>query len=418
MAMPYSSSQRAPLQTAAVISCAIAFCSPWAASQELILPSAPGAEVRLLTSDSAILESTDNRKDLPCTVTPVKPVIGFDMKFHAGYDIQVPLKELSGSENQLTIVFRVTPDGHPGSPVFFRQHYAVPSIEENAGGSAYLQGGVIMGEGKYHIDWVMRDRQERVCSFHWDADANVPQHDRPMTIDLAPGSVQQIDPEIFKEEGPVEREKAATPLNVKVMVNFAPQDSTSSTLQPLDTVALVSILRSIARDPHVGSFSVVAYNMQEQRVIYRQDASAQIDFPALGQSLNSLNLGTVDLKKLSQKHGDSEFLSNLITSEIKSAPDQPDAVIFAGPKIMLDDGLPPETLKQLVDVKFPVFYMNYNLNPQVNPWRDAISNTVRALKGAEFTIARPRDLFFSWSDIVSRIVKSKFGRTGIASSSQ
>ena len=55
--------------------------------------------------------------------------------------------------------------------------------------------------------------------------------------------------------------------------------------------------------------------------------------------------------------------------------------------------------------------MNYNLNPQVNPWRDAIGSAVRYLKGIEFTITRPRDLFFSWSEIMGRIVKSKFGRT-------
>ena len=388
------------------------------AAQDLIQPAAPGGEVRLLTSDTAILESTDNRKDLPCTVTPQKPALGFDMKFHAGYDVQVPLKELAGSENQLTMVFRVLPEGHADSPIYFKQHYLVPAIEENAGGAAYLQGGFEAGEGKYHIDWLMRDRTERICSFHWDAEASIPQKDRPMTVDIAAASVVPIDSELFKEEGPVVREKAASPLNVKVMVNFAPQDSASSTMQPTDTVALVSILRSIARDPRVGCFSVIAYNMQEQRVIYRQEGAAQIDFPALGKAFDSLNLGTIDLKHLSEKHGNSEFLANLLTTEVKDDKQPPDAVIFAGPKIMLDDGLPPETMKQLADVKFPVFYMNYNLNPQANPWRDAIGNTVKALKGAEFTITRPRDLFFSWTDIVGRIVKSKFGRTGIANSSQ
>ena len=389
-----------------------------ASAQDLINAAIPGGEVRLLTTDSAILESSDNRKDLPCTVTPEKPSLGFDMKFHAGYDVQTPLKELAGSENQLTMVFRVVPEAHSDSPVYLKQHYSVPAIEENAGGSAFLQGAFEVGEGKYHIDWLMRDRTERVCSFHWDAEATIPQKDRPMTVDIAPGMVEPVDSELFKQEAPVSREKAPAPLNVKVMVNFAPQDSTSSTMQPADTVALISILRSIARDPRVGSFSVVAYNMQEQRVIYRQDGAPQIDFPAMGKAFSSLNLGTVDLKHLTEKHGDSEFLANLLTAEVKEDKQSPDAVIFAGPKIMLDDGLPSETLKQLADVKFPVFYMNYNLFPQVNPWRDAIGNAVKALKGAEFTITRPRDLFFSWTDIVGRIAKSKFGRTGNTSSSQ
>lgn len=396
----------------------LALLSSSVAAQEPMPPATPGGEVRLLTSDSAILESTENRKDLPCIVSPNKPALGFDLKFHAGYDVQIPLKELAGDENQLTMVFRVVPEGAADGPVYMKQHYSVPAIEENAGGSAYLQGGFVLGEGKYHVDWLMRDRQERICSYHWDAEASIPPKDRPMTVDIAPGAVQAPDAELFKEEAPVERKKAPPLLNVKVLVNFAPQDSASSTMQSFDTVALVSILRSIARDPRVGSFSVVAFNMQEQRVIFRQESAAQIDFPALGKALNSLNLGTVEFKHLSQKHGDSEFLCNLLTSEVKEDKQTPDAIIFAGPKIMLDDGLPSETLKQLADVKFPVFYMNYNLNPQVNPWRDAIGNAVKALKGVEFTIARPRDLFFSWTDIVGRIVKSKFGRTGISNSSQ
>ncbi len=54
-------------------------------------------------------------------------------------------------------------------------------------------------------------------------------------------------------------------------------------------------------------------------MLYRQKASEQIDFPALGDALNSLKLGTVDLKRLSQKHGDTEFLTDLITQEMKDS---------------------------------------------------------------------------------------------------
>jgi hypothetical protein len=382
-------------------------------------PLEPGGAIRLFATDTAVLESQDTRKDLPCTVVPVtKPSLAFDMKFHAGYDVQVPLKELAGEENQLTLVFRITPEGHADSPLYFKQHYSVPAIDENAGGLAYLQGTFNVGEGKYHVDWLMRDRSDRVCSAHWDAEASLSAKDKAMTLNIAAGAVEPIDAEPFKAEAPVERASGDRPLNVKVVVNFAPQAEGASTLQPVDTTALVSILRNIARDPRIGSFSLVAYNMLEQRVLYRADAAGYIDFPALGRALTSLNLGTVDLKKLSQKHGDSEFLSKLIAEEVGEPKDrklpEPDALIFAGPKIMLDEGLPPETLKQLADVKFPVFYMNYNLNPQVNPWRDAVGTAVKALKGAEFTIARPRDLFFSWTDIMGRIVKSRLGRTGSA----
>jgi hypothetical protein len=212
----------------------------------------------------------------------------------------------------------------------------------------------------------------------------------------------------------VARETHTDPLNVKVIVNFAPQDSLSATLQPMDTRALLSILRNMAREPRITRFSVVAFNLQEQRVIYRQESAAQIDFPALGEALRSLNLGTVDVKRLAQKHGDAEFLTSFITQEVSGSKEQPDAVIIAGPKVTIEGGLPLESFKEVGDLKFPVFYMNYNVNPQANPWRDAIGTAVKTLKGAEFTISRPRDLFFAWTEIIGRIVKLKLGKTATA----
>ena len=393
--------------------CGVLLFTPGAlAAQELMPAASPGGMVRLFTTDAAVLESQEARKDLPCTVTPTKPVLGFDMKFHTGYEVSVPLRELAGTENTLTMVFRVTPTDRPDDSTYFSQHVAVPAIEEDERGPAFLQGEFNVGEGKYHVDWLMRDRAERVCSFHWDSEASLSPKDKPMSLDIAANAIKPMDTEPFKQEPPVQRDQRDKPLNVKIMVNFAPQDSSSATLQPLDTNALVSILRSIAREPRIGKFSIVAYNMQEQRVIYRQENVSTIDFPAIGKALASLNLGTVDLKRLTQKHGDTEFLSNLITSEVKDAKNEPDAVIFAGPKVMLDNGISADTLKQLGDIKFPVFYMNYNLNPQVNPWKDAIGNCVKYLKGVEFTISRPRDLFFAWTDIMGRLVKLKFARTG------
>src|ERR1700722_7738779 len=242
MAMSTSSSVCSTPRTFPLLLCAAMCTAAFLPAQDLMQPSEPGGTVRLFSSDTAILEASDTRKDLPCTVTPVtKPILGFDMKFHVGYDVQVPLKELAGQENQLTMVFRVAPDGHADSPIFFKQHYSVPAIDENAGGPAYLQGLFSLGEGKYHVDWLMRDRAERVCSAHWDSEATLSPRDKPMVLDIAAGSVQQVDAEQFKEEAPVEREKSAPPLNVKVMMNFAPQADGASTLQPMDTSALLSI---------------------------------------------------------------------------------------------------------------------------------------------------------------------------------
>lgn len=386
--------------------------------QVLMVGSGPDGHVNIFNTDLAVLEAGDPRKDLACNVTPSKPTLGFDLRFHSGYDVTIPLKEMAGGENMLNIVFRVAPQNHPDQPIYFTQHVRVPKIEDDAKGDAFLQGGFDLGEGNYHVDWLMRDRTERVCSSYWDTEAALAVKDRSINLAIAPGAIQRADGEQFKEEPPVQRINNEALLNVKVLVNFAPQNSSSAALQPVDTSALVSILRSISREPRIGKFSIVAFNMQEERVVYRQEGVDRIDFPALGQALGSLNLGTVDLKRLSEKHGDTEFLADLVRREVCSSPNHPDALVFAGPKVMLDANVPQDALKEAGDVNFPVFYMNYNLNPQAVPWKDAISHTVRFFRGYEYTITRPRDLWFAVSEMVSRIVKSRNGRQTSSISTQ
>ncbi len=373
--------------------------------------------VRIFNTDMAVFEAGEPRQDLPCTVVPIKPALGFDLKFHSGFDVTVPLRDLAGSENVLTILFRVSSQGSKKEPSYFTQRIRVPLIDSDAGGDAYLQGSFDVGEGDYHVDWLMRDRSERVCSSSWDSEAVLGPKEKQITLDIRAGTIAKTDTEQFKEEPPIERVANEPTLNVKVLVNFAPQNAQSSTLRPMDTAALVSILRQIARDPHIGKFSLVAFNMQEQRILYRQVSANRIDFPALGDALNTVSLGTVDLHRLSHKNSDTEFLADLIKTEI-GGTDHPDALIFAGPKVMLDGNIPQNSLREVGDVEYPVFYMNYNLNPQAVPWRDSIGRAVRFFKGTEYTISRPKDLWIAVNEMVTRIVKLKHGRQISALSTQ
>jgi hypothetical protein len=231
---------------------------------------------------------------------------------------------------------------------------------------------------------------------------------------MAPAVIDASDQGFFREEPPVMRITNGAPLKVKVLVNFAPQTNFASAMQPIDTSALVSILRNISREPRIQKFSVVAFNMNEQRIVYRQDDADQIDFPEIGKALSSVKFGMIEYKKLTDPHSGSAFLNKLIADELGNNHD--DAVIFAGPKIMLDEPLPAEAFKDLPANPLPVFYMNYNLAPQQNPWRDAIGSIVKRLRGYEYTISRPRDLWTSWSDIMGRIAKLKLAAANATSS--
>jgi hypothetical protein len=376
----------------------------------------PGPGVpKIHGTDLAVLEAGEKRDDLPCNVTPDKAFLGFDLRFHSGYDVSVPLRELSGSENLLTMVFRVTPDNQRDNARYFIHRVKVPSIDEDARGDAFFEGGIDLGEGKYRVDWLMRDRAERVCASNWEVDAALPGKDRQIAVNVPPNSVDQMLPDQFHAEPPVQRDATAS-LHVKLIVNFAPQKPTASTLKASDLAALVSMVRTLARDPRIGKFSLVAFNMTDQKVFHRQTMVDRIDFPAIGKALSNVGVGTVSLQSMMVKNSSTQFLTKLIAEECSVAT-KADAVIFAGPKALLEQNVPDEELKKM-ELEYPVYYLNYVLNFYATPWRDAIGNAVKALRGAEFTISRPRDLWFSVSDMVGRIVKFRNGKQLAAVSTQ
>ena len=372
-----------------------------------------GGNLRIIGTDMAVLETQEVRKDLPCTVTPNKPALGFDLRFHTGYDVIIPLDELEGNENLLTILMRVTPKAKPDDATFFVQRIRVPKIEADAKGNATVSGLIDVGEGNYHVDWLMRDRTERVCSFYWESEAELPSKDRDMQLSISANAVEQAVSDQFGAEPPVER-ASAEPLNIKLLVNFAPQRAGSASLRPVDTLGLITMMRRLAQEPQFGKFSVVAFNLQDQKVLYRQSSAAKIDFPALGEAVQAVQPGAIGVRQLSQKHGETTFLADLIKQEF-GASDHPDAVIIASPKAWLEEAVPEDELKEFADgVDYPVFYMNYNLYPQQMPWKDSISKAVKAFHGTEYNVSRPRELWQAVSEMVSRIVKSK--RRGVSAS--
>jgi hypothetical protein len=115
----------------------------------------------------------------------------------------------------------------------------------------------------------------------------------------------------------------------------------------------------------------------------------------------------LDVRLLENKRSEVEFLTSFIKEEL-TGRDHPDALIFVGPKYTVTEGSPEEELKT-AETGYPVFYLNYNRSPQDMPWRDSVGRAVRTFGGREYSVSKPRDLWFAVTEIVTRIVESKAG---------
>jgi len=354
--------------------------------------------------DTRVLEAAESRSDMACELFPAKAVLGWDIKFHAGYELALPLRELYGSGNTLSALYRVAAKG-TREAVYFRQRAVVPPIKERSGDIS-LFGSFDIGEGSYHVDWMMRDGRGRFCSAHWNVDAALPPNDRNVAVALPPGSICRSTDEQFQSEPEAQHKTKGPQLRVKVLVNAAPSRPHAAALDPKDRIVLASILRSLARDPRVGRISLVAFNIEQRKVLYRQNSYDQIDFPAVGAALASLKLGFVDVKQLQNRNGDIEFLSDLVKNEfVSNIP--PDGLIFAGPKSLMDSCISKADLKEIGKLGYPVFNLTYSTEADAMLWPDAIGRVVRFFKGQEYEITVPHELWNAVNDAVGRIEKSK-----------
>lgn len=375
------------------------------AAQTPLQSAVGGGEIRVVTSDMAVLSAEDTRDDLPCTVTPLDPRLGFDLQYQAGYVVHLPLASLAGDGDSLRVLFRIKPLGGDGQPRFFVDRFSVPNIEEGAKGETALPGQYTLGPGRYRVDWLMRDRSERVCSAHWDIQTSSSEEFEELAATPMANAVGSRRDDVFLEEPPVQRAAVQSLLHVKLLVNFTPTDPRDIHLRPYDVENIVSILRAISREPQIGTFSLVAFNMQEERIIFEQENATRIDFPGLGQSVETIEGGIVDLQQLRDEESSTRFLGDLLRQHLRAEDPQPDAIIFVGPKLVLEKKISGEMLARDDHVTCPVFYLIYDRNPRAFPWRDAISSVLRSFKGLEYSITLPRDFGLAMKDMMFRLKK-------------
>ena len=74
---------------------------------------------------------------------------------------------------------------------------------------------------------------------------------------------------------------------------------------------LGSLLQNIGREPRFHSFTLVAFNIQTQKIIHRQENVSRIDTRSLRAAIERTDVGTIDYRSLLEPHSESKFISSL-----------------------------------------------------------------------------------------------------------
>ena len=358
----------------------------------------PGGGWQLLPVDAAVLNTQGKRMSLPCEVKPVEPRLGFDLGFHTGYQARLQLHDLADVGDILDVMFRVTPDDNTIPPTYFKQQWKLPPISNDSAGAVTLDGAFTVGTGNYKVDWLMRYGLDRVCSAHWKISVRFPSAAEHPMIALEAGSVVGSNELVPGKRSVSEAERRPA---VTILAHIGSQRSGAAALLPEEKQTLLSILQGISREPCIGSFSLIGFNLEHRKIILKEDNVKQIDLAALDKAVSSFYPGTVTLSQLAEKGPSTDFLVQLAGEQV--VRDHSDALIFVSPKMADHSRLEDRMLNGLGEIGCPVFYLSYNPGWAAKGGSDWIAAAVRYWRGYEFNIRKPVDLLSVWSNIMSRI---------------
>ena len=358
---------------------------------QVLFDASPGSPLRFHPSDRAVLAGDRNRSDFECQVEPQAPRLGFDLNFTAGYVVRVPARTVGTAGDSLRILFRVKPTGADRAPaVYFRQNFDIPHVTADSGTAAF-PGRFVVGPGQYEVDWLMRNRQGRVCSAHWKANAQMPARTALLAAAAPTNLIRPYREHTFADEPPVARAtESPGGLHIALLVNLAPLDRGRFKLNAHEIESLVTMLRTLHREPSLGLFSLTAFHAYSRQAVYAVERQPGLDFAALGKAIESMSPGMVDLDALADEDGDEHFLSSLLNSTLDASRERPDAVVIMGPKIDRDAAISPELLN-IAAQPGAIFQFSFDRNPRSYPWPGAIEAALRPYGLVHANVARPQD---------------------------
>jgi hypothetical protein len=349
------------------------------------------------TPEEILLLDAPKRSDFRCAVRNFPPRLGFDLRYQVGWDAALRVSDFDPQGDRMRVVVRVTPIDPASEPLVLTDLAVLPPKDKLRGKEAVLYGGFAAGAGQYRVDWLLRDSRERACIDHWNVSVK---HKDDFALDIREGQALPIGrPSRRSERRP---ESSGPSYKLKILANFSNTNPARSTLNRQDTAAVSAILRTIAREPRFTEFSIVAFNMQEEREFYRAEHVSRIDFRALGQGIASLRVGVIDYERLLDRASATKFVTRLLSDHL-GADQQADAVLLVGPKLFHERKVPKEAIDAIAGSRPPVFYLNYVWNPGRIPWRDSLGDAVKRYGGKEFRITAPKDLGEALSVILEHL---------------
>lgn len=314
---------------------------------------------------------------LRCDISPVRPALTFGFRFEAGYKLDLPLDQFRGSGHVLAVHARVTLDGR--EPVYLTKTETLPEAPETKV-EAVTGGTFVVGEGTYGLEVLVEDDLHRFCRGAWQIQARRTGSERQLKATTPPAVVEELS-----VGGPPLADAKSGPriARLTVLVHAAPLSPNLSALEPDDIQRLVDSLCSLLRELPAQSVRLIAFNLDQRAIVFRQDGFETTHMGELTAALRQLELWLVDYKVLRERPEPMDLLLGLVQAELQDTQ-PPDALIVLGPPTRMQDDVPADALGKRPGAP-PMFDLQFQFNRPLRPGLSPYS------RGGPIATRRPPD---------------------------
>jgi hypothetical protein len=325
-------------------------------------------------------------RKLKCDLVKFPPSLDYGLRLWTGFNASVPAAEFGAKEpRRMAVALRVTPLEPAGLAVYFYQSLNVPKAPEGVDLKKVrlnVGGGFLVGPGRYRVDWLLITSEARLRRESWKLD--VPSRQAA----LGAGKVEPVETALWRG---FPGNLAGKTKRAAIFLHASPvwPRRYVSRLSPWDRQILLTTLSSVLRDGGFTSASVTVFDLQNRRVLAREENIEPRTLRRLARQLAQVDYSTVSMETLAQGASPRPFLEEILREEAKRA-EGVDGVLFigsrwrGGPKV---DGVSPGLKESMKKWWFLAFSTPHTLTEA-----DAVSSLVRAARGKVYSIFRPADL--------------------------
>jgi hypothetical protein len=330
-----------------------------------------------------LFDGKPSGQPLRCSIHQTPVVLDFLFRFDAGYMVDCRLRQFKPGAS-LVSYLKIQPQ--EGPPVLLGDSFEIPPVSAEMVAKLgqrkvndleiELSGAYALGEGKYTIDLILIDDQSRSIRKRWNIETIQKRPDQSIPFALQPNTADSLVASSWQGN------HTGNGVRLTVLLHATPMNPKRSKLYAWDRAFLLQSLTSLLKQTPYQSVRVIAFNLDQQQEIFRQDDFDAEGFSKLATVLRTLELGTVSYKAM-QKQSWAGPLVRLTEEEV-SSKNPSDAVIFLGPTTHFMDKVSLETMKSAKDGPHFFYFEYYPWNGSQFP--DSIDHMTHDLHGTVFRI--------------------------------